>query len=170
MTLNREKSEKLFNRIHKVGNMITRLSGVVQNSDSVDESNAYENYLIFREEYSRCISELSKINEAVAALHEEIDNRHSYRFDQKIQADTSETLSAKVRANSFNNGWIKCEDRLPEIGQVVLCQCKNRYGEMFVGIYRDKDRYKDSPYFDWKQNGFPSVIAWQPLPEKFTEF
>lgn len=46
MTLNREKSEKLFNRIYKVGNMITRLSGVVQNSDSVDESNAYENYLI----------------------------------------------------------------------------------------------------------------------------
>lgn len=88
MTLNREKSEKLFNRIHKVGNMITRLSGVVQNSDSVNESNAYENYLIFREEYSRCISELSKINEAVATLHEEIDNRHSYRFDQEVHVDT----------------------------------------------------------------------------------
>ncbi len=84
--------------------------------------------------------------------------------------DTIKTLSAKIRANNFNNSWIKCEDRLPEIGQMVLCQCKNRHGEIFVGIYKDKDRYKDSPYFDWKQNGFPSVIAWQPLPEKFTEF
>lgn len=67
------------------------------------------------------------------------------------------------------NGWIPCNERLPEIGQKILCQSKNRSGEIFVGIYRDKGKYKDSPYFDWKQNGFPSVISWMPLPEPYKE-
>lgn len=67
------------------------------------------------------------------------------------------------------NGWIPVSERLPEIGQKILCQSKNRSGEIFVGIYRDKGKYKDSPYFDWKQNGFPSVISWMPLPEPYKE-
>lgn len=29
--------------------------------------------------------------------------------------DTIEALSAKIQAHNFNNGWIKCEDGLPQI-------------------------------------------------------
>lgn len=67
----------------------------------------------------------------------------------------------------LNNGWIPVSERLPDIEDTILCQCKNNYNEIFVGKYRDADKWKNKPYFDWKQNGFPDVLAWQPLPEKY---
>lgn len=83
--------------------------------------------------------------------------------------DVIEQLQDDLEQDEKENGWIPCNERLPEIGQKILCQSKNRSGEIFVGIYRDKGKYKDSPYFDWKQNGFPSVISWMPLPEPYKE-
>lgn len=87
----------------------------------------------------------------------------------KVIQDMIEQLQGDLEQDEKENGWIPCNERLPEIGQKILCQSKNRSGEIFVGIYRDKGKYKDSPYFDWKQNGFPSVISWMPLPEPYKE-
>lgn len=60
--------------------MLNHLKATVQNPDFVNEENVYENYCFFRENYLRMVSELSKINVKVAALHREIDNneRHNY--------------------------------------------------------------------------------------------
>lgn len=87
----------------------------------------------------------------------------------KVIQDMIEQLQGDLEQDEKENDWIPCNERLPEIGQKILCQSKNRSGEIFVGIYRDKGKYKDSPYFDWKQNGFPSVISWMPLPEPYKE-
>lgn len=92
------------------------------------------------------------------------------KYDGLYVADALEMLEQlqdDLEQDEKENGWIPCNERLPEIGQKILCQSKNRSGEIFVGIYRDKGKYKDSPYFDWKQNGFPSVISWMPLPEPY---
>lgn len=78
-TLDRNKSEELFNRINRASLMCEHLKATVQNPDFVNKENAYENYCFFRENYHRLVAELSKINGSVAALHKEIDDAsHNY--------------------------------------------------------------------------------------------
>lgn len=69
-------------------------------------------------------------------------------------------------------GWIPVTEKLPEVGSIVLCYCKNRawmVGRINVCKYCAADKYKDKPYFDYNMNGFPEVIAWMPLPEPYEE-
>ena len=78
----------------------------------------------------------------------------------KIKGRISELPSAQT-------GWIPVTERLPEIGQLVLCSLKTRhyYGRIHVCKYCAADKYYDHPYFDWSHNGFPDVVAWMPLPK-----
>lgn len=57
------------------------------------------------------------------------------------------------------NGWIMCEDRLPNINEWVLCHCQASIKELLRwtedGWYKDDSQcYMES-----------FVIAWQPLPK-----
>ena len=46
--------------------------------------------------------------------------------------------------------WIPVTERLPEIGEYVLCTVKQPYrGRFHVCRYVDKDKYINHPYFDW---------------------
>lgn len=65
--------------------------------------------------------------------------------------------------------WILCSERLPEVGQLVLCTVPtSRYwGSVKVCKYCPADKYKSVPYFDWNENGFPTVVAWMPLPAPY---
>ena len=64
--------------------------------------------------------------------------------------------------------WIPVTERLPEIGEYVLCMIRQQYrGQFHVCHYVDKDKYHDHPYFDWWHNGFPDVVAWMPLPKPY---
>ena len=71
-TLNREKSKDLFYRIKSLGESVSRLSGVVQNPDFVNEEIAQENYECFYNDYKDCLSKLKQIKEEVFELHNEI--------------------------------------------------------------------------------------------------
>lgn len=79
-TLDRVKSEELFNRIKSLGNTVQHMAGVVQNPDFINEDNAYENYLEFRKRYHSIAGELSAINGAVAKLHMEIDKNKNHHY------------------------------------------------------------------------------------------
>lgn len=98
----------------------------------------------------------------------------------------NETLEAnrayqKDKADAYNRGykqgkadaephWILVTEKLPEIGEYVLCMMRQRYhGQFHVCRYVDKDRYISHPHFDWWHNGFPDVIAWMPLPKPYEE-
>lgn len=70
----------------------------------------------------------------------------------------------------YNNGWIPCSERLPEIaGYPVLATLENKFGQIRVArIFTSYDLkpfwHCNNPEFDlnvWK------VIAWQPLPEPY---
>ena len=67
--------------------------------------------------------------------------------------------------------WIPCSERLPEIGEYVLCYLKGRryFGQYRVCKYCAADKYVNHPYFDFNENGFPNVVAWMPLPEPYKE-
>lgn len=64
--------------------------------------------------------------------------------------------------------WIPVTEKLPKIGEYVLCMVRQRYyGQLHVCRYVDKNKYINHPYFDWRYNGFPDVVAWMPLPELY---
>lgn len=73
----------------------------------------------------------------------------------------------------YNNGWIPCSDRLPEIGQEVIVATQN--GSVYSNIYYDytDSNAKEPCFHSWDDemwNCFePDVIAWQPLPEPYKE-
>ncbi len=71
-TLDRQKSEDLFYRIRSLGETISRLNGVVQNPDFVNEKVAQENYDIFYTDYKTCLSNLRQIKDEVFELHNEL--------------------------------------------------------------------------------------------------
>ena len=59
--------------------------------------------------------------------------------------------------------WIPCSERLPEVRQWVLCQC--RAGIMDVlRLTADGSWYKGYPRTEY-MGGF--VVAWMPLPEPY---
>ena len=59
--------------------------------------------------------------------------------------------------------WIPCSERLPEVRQWVLCQC--RAGIMDVlRLTADGSWEKTYPHIEY-MSGF--VVAWMPLPEAY---
>ena len=57
------------------------------------------------------------------------------------------------------NGWIMCEDRLPNINEWVLCHCQANIKEILR--WTEDEWYKDDSQCYMKS----FVIAWQPLPK-----
>lgn len=82
--------------------------------------------------------------------------------------DTIETLSAKIQANNFNNGWIPCEDRLPnEIGTylVQMVDSKGR-NDFYIALFNMTFMYIENDYYGMT---VPNVVAWMPLPKGYKE-
>ena len=59
--------------------------------------------------------------------------------------------------------WIPCKERLPEVGEEVLCQCRANIIEVLCleksGFWENQSSFRN--YL----NSF--VIAWMPLPEPY---
>ncbi len=71
-------------------------------------------------------------------------------------ADTIETLSAKLVANS---GWIPCSERLSDNKGWYLVYAKNQ--RPFVAYFKGKTFPLNNHYHE--------IVAWQPLPEPYHE-
>jgi hypothetical protein len=85
--------------------------------------------------------------------------------------DKFKDLPSRVEINTILNElpsvtlqeskWIPCSERLPEVGERVLCQCQ-------ANIYEVLKLTVDGWYHDNKHcymSGF--VIAWMPLPDQY---
>lgn len=89
---------------------------------------------------------------------------NGYAKDLRQAADTIVVLSAKLQVVNTDNGdgWILCEDRLPERGGTYIVTAKEN--ELFhVTFVKWQSKYKR-----WDLTGTRSywhVIAWQPLPQ-----
>lgn len=71
-TLNREKSEELWNEVKSIEFLVSKLGGCVQNPDFVNEEIAQENYEMFYNDYRNVTNKLAKLKEDIFLLHEEI--------------------------------------------------------------------------------------------------
>lgn len=67
-------------------------------------------------------------------------------------------------ASEHNNGWILCEERLPEeYGEYLCC---DRWGEYIVG-YPTARVSSDDFYVETEHEIMNDCIAWQPLPAPY---
>jgi len=71
-TLDRGKSEELWNEIKNIEFLVSRLGGCVQNPDFVNEEIAQENYDMFYNDYQKVTGRLLKLKEDIFLLHKEI--------------------------------------------------------------------------------------------------
>lgn len=73
-TLDREKSEALFNEFKELGIRVSQLGSVVQNPDFVSSNNAEECFKGCFEAYDKCIKDLIKLYKKTFELYVEVLN------------------------------------------------------------------------------------------------
>ena len=98
------------------------------------------------------------------ALVKFIDYGHLNNPDEKLYSenDIREMIDMMPTIDTKPH-WIPCSERLPEVRQWVLCQC--RAGIMDVlRLTADGSWYKGYPNTEY-MGGF--VVAWMPLPEPY---
>ena len=116
-------------------------------------------------EQEPCTDAISR-QAAIKAAMQDVSDRRTQGFKcGATRAATRIKLLPSVNSQP-KTGWIPVTERLPEVGQYVLCYLKGWHylGKYRVCKYRDADKYVNHPYFDFNENGFPDVLAWMPLP------
>lgn len=146
------------------------------NRTVMDVFNGYENinYLLLRTKPYNPKGRFQSEEESDALKQPLVDllKNRNIAYKEVNGDDTGyETIVSEIlkllEIKSHGNNWIPCSELLPIKYGKYLCQCKYR-DEMAVCIYRKSDEYVDHDYWDWIcRNGFPNVIAWKPLPEKY---
>lgn len=77
--------------------------------------------------------------------------------------DMAITVISKLPSSQSEQRWIPCSERLPKFGERVLCQCQSN-------IYEVLKLTVDGWYYNPSHCYMESfVIAWQPLPQPYTE-
>ena len=72
----------------------------------------------------------------------------------------------KQEAEQYNNGWIPCSEKLPELRKDVLVTVKYT-GFMGMHGYWIKTGHMEAENDWWGDCAGGEVIAWQPLPKPF---
>ena len=72
-------------------------------------------------------------------------------------------------AEEYNNGWIPCSERLPEMNQKVLASYEDRYLSAANGVCEGMYVYTWGKWdiSDYAVEDDYKVIAWQPLPQPY---
>ena len=74
----------------------------------------------------------------------------------------------KQEAEQYNNGWISCSEKLPELRQDVLVTVKYT-GFMGMHGYWIKTGHMETENDWWGDCTGGEVIAWKPLPQPYTK-
>ena len=97
-------------------------------------------------------SEADKVIKQLERLDKIFVNADEIKPDDEIFKDD-------YADKNTQNGWIMCEDRLPNINEWVLCHCQASIKEILR--WTEDEWYKDDSQCYMKS----FVIAWQPLPK-----
>ena len=97
-------------------------------------------------------SEADKVIKQLERLDKIFVNADEIKPDDEIFKDD-------YADKNTQNGWIMCEDRLPNINEWVLCHCQAGIKEILR--WTEDEWYKDDSQCYMKS----FVIAWQPLPK-----
>ena len=99
--------------------------------------------------------------------HVDFDSTIQNSLDNFLKAITNEAIEiVKQEEEKYNNGWIPCSEKLPDVRQDVLVTVKYT-GFMGMHGYWIKTGHMEAEN-DWCGDcAGGEVIAWQPLPKPF---
>ena len=101
--------------------------------------------------------------------HVDFDSTIQNSLDNFLKAITNEAIEiVKQEAEQYNNGWIPCSEKLPELRKDVLVTVKYT-GFMGMHGYWIKTGHMEAENDWWGDCAGGEVIAWQPLPKPFKE-
>ena len=99
--------------------------------------------------------------------HVDFDSTIQNSLDNFFKAVTNEAIEiVKQEAEQYNNGWIPCSKKLPELRKDVLVTVKYT-GFMGMHGYWIKTGHMEAENDWWGDCTGGEVIAWQPLPKPF---
>ena len=99
--------------------------------------------------------------------HVDFDSTIQNSLDNFLKAVTNEAIEiVKQEAEKYNNGWIPCSEKLPDVRQDVLVTVKYT-GFMGMHGYWIKTGHMEAENDWWGDCAGGEVIAWQPLPKPF---
>ena len=101
--------------------------------------------------------------------HVDFDSTIQNSLDNFLKAVTNEAIEiVKQEAEKYNNDWISCSEKLPDVRQDVLVTVKYT-GFMGMHGYWIKTGHMEAENDWWGDCAGGEVIAWQPLPKPFKE-
>ena len=101
--------------------------------------------------------------------HVDFDSTIQNSLENFLKAITNEAIEiVKQEAERYNNGWIPCSEKLPDVRQDVLVTVKYT-GFMGMHGYWIKTGHMEAENDWWGDCAGGEVIAWQPLPKPFKE-
>lgn len=111
------------------------------------------------------IDEQIKIEESIAKSKNE-----GHPITHQYGANCMNVIKKFVQevAEEYNNGWIACSEKLPELRQDVLVTVKYT-GFMGMHGYWIKTGHMEAENDWWGDCAGGDVIAWKPLPEPYKE-
>ena len=99
--------------------------------------------------------------------HVDFDSTIQNSLDNFLKAVTNEAIEiVKQEAEQYNNGWIPCNEKLPELRKDVLVTVKYT-GFMGMHGYWIQTGHMEAENDWWGNCAGGEVIAWQPLPEPY---
>ena len=99
--------------------------------------------------------------------HIDFDSTTQNSLENFLKAITNEVIEiVKQEAEQYNNGWIPCSEKLPDVRQDVLVTVKYT-GFMGMHGYWIKTGHMESENDWWGDCAGGEVIAWQPLPQPY---
>ena len=102
--------------------------------------------------------------------HVDFDSTIQNSLENFLKAITNEAIEiVKQEAERYNNGWIPCSEKLPDVRQDVLVTVKYT-GFMGMHGYWIKTGHMEAENDWWGDCAGGEVIAWQPLPKPFKEY
>ena len=105
------------------------------------------------------------MNKAFEKILERLEADEKHTFDGCINKRYAKQIVQEV-AEEYNNGWIACSEKLPELRQDVLVTVKYT-GFMGMHGYWIKTGHMEAENDWWGDCAGGDVIAWQPLPEPY---
>ena len=101
--------------------------------------------------------------------HVDFDSTIQNSLENFLKAITNEAIEiVKQETEQYNNGWIPCSEKLPELRKYVLVTVKYT-GFMGMHGYWIKTGHMEAENDWWGDCASGAVIAWKPLPEPFKE-
>ena len=99
--------------------------------------------------------------------HVDFDSTIQNSLENFLKAITNEAIEiVKQEAEQYNNGWIPCSEKLPELRKDVLITVKYT-GFMGMHGYWIKTGHMEAENDWWGDCAGGEVIAWQPLPQPY---